>query len=180
MHQITRIWIVHIKQQCKHPIFPTEEVCTALNTSRGFCAPPGICFLVTSLTISHHSFLFRKSLGAEQAISKYWTNEDQHFQRSSLMKHDDVIKWIHFLRYWTFVRGILRSPVDSPHKSQWRGAYMLYSIDALTKSWVNNPDAGVLRRHSAHYDVTVMRLVWSQLSCAQAETIQLSRCEQIL
>ena len=36
--------------------------------------------------------------------------------------HDDVIKWKHFPRYWPFVRGIHRSPVDSPHKGQWRGA----------------------------------------------------------
>ena len=34
----------------EHPIFLTEEVvCTTLNTSRGFCAPPGICFLATTL-----------------------------------------------------------------------------------------------------------------------------------
>ena len=34
----------------------------------------------------------------------------------------DVIKWKHFPRYWPFVRGIQRSPVNSPHKGQWRGA----------------------------------------------------------
>ena len=28
---------------------------------------------------------------------------------------DDVIKWKHFPRYWPFVRGIHRSPVNSPH-----------------------------------------------------------------
>ena len=28
--------------------------------------------------------------------------------------HDDVIKWKHFPRYWPFVRGIHRSPVNSP------------------------------------------------------------------
>ena len=32
-------------------------------------------------------------------------------------KHDDIIIWKHFPRYWTFVRGIHRSPVDSPHKA---------------------------------------------------------------
>ena len=36
--------------------------------------------------------------------------------------HDDVIKWKHFPRYWPFVRGIHRSPVNSPHKGQWRRA----------------------------------------------------------
>ena len=34
--------------------------------------------------------------------------------------HDDVIKWKHFPRYWPFERGIQRSPVNSPHKGQWR------------------------------------------------------------
>ena len=29
--------------------------------------------------------------------------------------HDDVMKWIHFPRYWPFMRGIHRSPVNSPH-----------------------------------------------------------------
>ena len=38
--------------------------------------------------------------------------------------HDDVIKWKHFPRYWPFVRGIHRSPVNSPHKGQWPGALM--------------------------------------------------------
>ena len=33
--------------------------------------------------------------------------------------HDGVIKWKHFPRYWPFVRGIHRSPVNSPHKGQW-------------------------------------------------------------
>ena len=30
--------------------------------------------------------------------------------------HGDVIKWKHFPRYCLFVRGIHRSPVNSPHK----------------------------------------------------------------
>ena len=38
--------------------------------------------------------------------------------------HDDVIKWKHIPRYWPFVRGIHRSPVNSPHKGQWRKALM--------------------------------------------------------
>ena len=32
------------------------------------------------------------------------------------MVYDDAIKWKHFPRYWPFVRGIHRSPVNSPHK----------------------------------------------------------------
>ena len=44
---------------------------------------------------------------------------------SPVKYHDDVIKWKHFPRYWPFVRGIHRSPVNSSHKGQWRGALML-------------------------------------------------------
>ena len=32
------------------------------------------------------------------------------------MAHDDVIKWKHFPRYWTFIRGIHWSLVNSPQK----------------------------------------------------------------
>ena len=70
--------------------------------------------------------------------------------------HDDVIKLKHFPRYWSFVRGIQRSPVNSPHKGQWRWALMFSLIWARTNDWVNNRDASDLRRYRAHYDVTVM------------------------
>ena len=73
-----------------------------------------------------------------------------------IFSHDDVIKWKHFPRYWPFVRGIHRSPVNSPHKGQWHGAYMFSLICAWITGWVNNRDTGDLRCHHAHYDVTVM------------------------
>ena len=70
--------------------------------------------------------------------------------------HDDVIKWKHFPRYWPFVRGIHRSPVNSPHKGQWRGALMFFLICTRINGWVNNGETGDLRRYRAHCDVTVM------------------------
>ena len=54
-----------------------------------------------------------------------------------------------------WLRGIHRSPVNSPHTDQRRGALMCL-ICAWTNGWVNNQDAGDLRRHRAHYDVIVM------------------------
>ena len=72
--------------------------------------------------------------------------------------HDDVIKWTHFLRYWPFVRGIHRSPVNSPHKGQWCGALVFSLICTWTKGWINIGEAGDLRRHRAHYDV--IRPIW--------------------
>ena len=85
--------------------------------------------------------------------------------------HDDVIKWKHFPRYWPFVRGIHRSPVNSPHKGQWRGALMFSLMCTWINARVNTRKAGDLRRHRAHYDVIVMHFVaWmehhvNQLSC---------------
>ena len=77
-------------------------------------------------------------------------------RKLSIQCHDDVIKWKHFPRYSPFVRGIQRSPVNSPHKGQWRGALMFSLICAGINGWVNNREAGDLRHHRAHYDVTVM------------------------
>ena len=70
--------------------------------------------------------------------------------------HDDAIHWKHFPRYWPFVQGIQRSPVNSPHKGHWRGALTFSLICAWINVWVNNREAGDLRRHRAHYDVIVM------------------------
>ena len=73
-----------------------------------------------------------------------------------LVMHDDVIKRKHFPHYWPFVREIHRSPVNSPHKGQWRGALMFSLICVWINGWVNNRKAGDLRCYCAHYDVIVM------------------------
>ena len=75
--------------------------------------------------------------------------------------HDDVTNWKHLPCYWPFVWGIHRSPVNSPHKGQWRGALMFSLIYAWINGCVNNREAGDLRRHRGHYDVTVMS--WESL-----------------
>ena len=80
--------------------------------------------------------------------------------------HDDVIKRKHFPRYWPFVWGIHRSPVNSPHKGQWYGALMFSLICVWINSWANNREAGDLRRYRVHYDVSVMFVQGhNQLDC---------------
>ena len=69
------------------------------------------------------------------------------------VSRDDVIKWKPFPRYWPFVRGIHQSPVHSTHKGQWHGALMVCKC-----ARTNSPDAGDLRRHGAHCDITVMNM----------------------
>ena len=73
-----------------------------------------------------------------------------------IISRDDVIKWKHFPRYWPFVRGIHRSPVNFPHKGQWRGALMFSLICVWINDWANNREAGDLRRYRALCDVIVM------------------------
>ena len=58
-------------------------------------------------------------------------------------------------------------PGEFPHKGQWRGALMFSLICAWINDWVNNREAGDLRRYGGHYDVNVMNFefvehhIWS-------------------
>ena len=82
-------------------------------------------------------------------------------------KHGDVIKWKHFSRYWPFVRGIHRSPVNSPHKGQGRGALLFSLICALNKRlskqswcwWFKTPSHPLWR----HCNVTpqIKAILWT-------------------
>ena len=160
--------------------FPDENCFILIQISLNFV--PGI-----KLTIDQHWFVWW--LGTEKPTNHYTNQSysslwrilgktgfiDMGFLRNPCMHHigipmscsktsnwnlhDDVIKWKHFPRYWPFVRRIHRSPVNSPHKGQWQGALMFSLICTWINSWVNNPEAGDLRRHRAHCDVSVM-ITW--------------------
>ena len=88
-----------------------------------------------------------------------WVKRVKTGHRSKNTLHDDVIKWKYFPRYWPFVQGIRRSPVNSLHKGQLRGALGFSLICAWINSWVNKREDGDWRRHRAHYDVTVMSTI---------------------
>ena len=79
--------------------------------------------------------------GFSHQFKAYHTQWNYPYQKKTTA-YDDVIKWKHFPRYWTFVRGIHRSPVNSPHKGQWRGTLMYSLICAWINRWVNNREAG--------------------------------------
>ena len=70
--------------------------------------------------------------------------------------HEYVNEMETFPRYWPFVRGIHRPQVNSPHKGQWRGAFMFSLTCTWINDWVKNREFGYLRRNHAHYDSTVM------------------------
>ena len=56
----------------------------------------------------------------------------------------------------TFSALLALCAVYSPHKGQWREALMFSVICVWINDWVNNREAGDLRRYRAHYDVIVM------------------------
>ena len=57
---------------------------------------------------------------------------DRHISGVFGIFHDEVMEWKHFPCNWPFVWGIHWSPVDSPHKGQWRVALMFSLICAWT------------------------------------------------
>ena len=63
-----------------------------------------------------------------------------------------------FPRYWPFVRGIRHRwiPLTMASDAKFDGFF----DRRLNKQLTNNQDAGDLRRHCPHYDVTVM---WQHL-----------------
>ena len=65
--------------------------------------------------------------------------------------------WRHQMETFSALLAISAgNPVNSPHKGHWRGALIFSFICVLINSWVNNREAGDLRRYRAHYDVIVM------------------------
>ena len=77
------------------------------------------------------------NMGSHQSVSMMTSSYGNIFRVTGPL-------WIH------------RSPVISPHKGQWCGALMFSLICAWINGWVKSSEAGDLRRHGAHYDVTVM------------------------
>ena len=75
-------------------------------------------------------------------------------------KHTCISWWRHqmetFSAFLALCAGNSPVPVNSPHKGQWRGALMFSFMYAWINDWVNNREAGDLRRQRGHYDVIVM------------------------
>ena len=78
-----------------------------------------------------------------------------HFRQQRMLCH--MPWWRHQMETFSALLAIChRSPVNSPHKGQWRGALVFSLICAWINGWVNKRWAGDLRHHHTHYDVTVI------------------------
>ena len=117
--------------------------------------------LQTLSRLNHNPIIYATRPGIPAQITPYVTKIlPMDFQHKGpviqIQYHDDVIKWKHFPRYWPFVWGIHRLPVNSPHKGQWRGTLMFSLICTWINDWVNNGEACDLRGHRANYDIIIM------------------------
>ena len=93
--------------------------------------------------------------------------------------HDDVIKWKHFPRYWSFVRGIHRSTVNSPRKGQWRGALMNFFDLRLNKrlskqswGWLFETPSRLLWRH-CNFEITGYspNVTWDAIDTSKSNAV---------
>ena len=65
----------------------------------------------------------------------------KHPHTHTLLFHDDVIKWKHFLRYWPFVRGIHRSLVNSPAQRPVKRSFDVF-FDLCLIKWLSKHSRG--------------------------------------
>ena len=86
----------------------------------------------------HHYHIKPSAYGISYGAMTWWRHQMKHFRVTS-----------HFAGNSLF-------PVNSPHKGQWRGALVFSLICTWINGWVNNREAGDLRRHRGHYDVNEM------------------------
>ena len=78
-----------------------------------------------------------------------------------------------FPRYWPFVRGMHRSPLNYPHKGQWRGALKFSLICALNKQlskqswswWFETPLRSLWRHYNAFMRITLNQCHFDTAIC---------------
>ena len=115
------------KQQWEHPIFLTEEVYTALNTSREFCAPPGRCFLATSLSI------FLNVIYGIFCMVIHYSEALQDAMNCHIVR-PRCFSWAYILKYlfWTFrlffEADILKTDLETSCSSNFSQSALLYVI----------------------------------------------------
>ena len=107
------------------------------------------------------------------------------------LAHDDVIKWKHFPRYWPFLREFPSHRWIPLKRARDSELWWFLSVPWIN-DWVNNCDAGNMRRHRVHWGVIVMVnlfsgechrpkdksiLVWVLAArCRQATSHYLNQC----
>ena len=93
------------------------------------------------------SSIFEQQVSPLQNLRSWWRHQMETFSASLAL----------------CAEGIRRSPVNSPHKGQWRGALVFSLICAMNKRLSKQ---SYLRRHRAHYGVTVLQYLCVDIEAA--------------
>ena len=118
---------------------------------------------------SHH-----KGPVMRKITSMSWCHHSHPLPGTALIRLQIFLPWWrHQMETFSALLAICagNSPVNYPHKGQWRGALMFSLIRTWINGWVNNLKAGDLRRNRAHYEVSVMQID-SATSCMQSSILQ--------
>ena len=89
--------------------------------------------IVSCLLVVFTSVPFSRECGNTPAIPKL-SYGYLSLEAVASAEHDNVIKWKRFPRYWPFVRGIHRLPVNSPRKD--------LSFDLRLNKWLSKQSWG--------------------------------------
>ena len=71
-----------------------------------------------------------------------------------MLSHSLSAWWRHQIKAFSALLAICAG--NSPHTGQWRGASIFSLVCVWINGWVNNREAGDLRRYRAQFDVSVM------------------------
>ena len=76
-----------------------------------------------------------------------WAYSEQEIENGYRLYfgHDDAMTWKRFPHYWTFVKGIHRPSVDSPHKGP-----VMWRFDVLSQNKLLNKQCRLCGPHDAH------------------------------
>ena len=115
------------------------------------------------MTVRIDKFLWYLSVGMQFSSSYFSSCPSIVFGAVIITVHGSTSYdswWRHQMEAFSALLAICAGnspvPVNSPHKGQWRGALMFSLICIWINDWVNNGEAGDLRRYRGHYDVIVM------------------------
>ena len=115
-----------------------------------------------------HSFISRSHFDLENFVKGVWIRMERQLFAS-------ISWWRHQMTTFSALLAICagNSPLNSPHNGQLCGALIIPLICGRINGWVNNREACDLRRHHAHYDVTVIKCYKCNYLPMQIDTLDM-------
>ena len=169
--------------------------CLVISTIQMFSI--NIVFIVSSThsLTWHVSFTLTKALDAlipiYHGLETDITNINKLQEYACIFPYHGVIKWKYFPRYWPFVGVIHRWPVNYPHKSQLRGAFMFFFYLLLNKRlskqsfgwWFETPSCPLWPhsndKNCVIYILVFIQIVWYIMACMSNSVVGTSHCLKI-